>query len=114
MHLFFLAVALSQVWQVVQARGPFLIKVNDTSHIIGNDLWNITIGQTYGTKLYYKNHDCVGKAVGHYVSYSKDGTFHSYVHILTFCRRRGLKPELDVGIGGQENPRLPRCELHRK
>jgi rhamnogalacturonan endolyase len=70
MRLFFLAVAISEAWQAVQAKGPFLLKVNDTEHIIGNDLWNITIGQTYGTKLYYKDHDCVGEAVGHYASYS--------------------------------------------
>ena len=48
---------------------PFL-QINNGSWVIGNDLWNITIGHTYGTKLYYKNHDLVGDAVGHYVSYN--------------------------------------------
>lgn len=49
---------------------PFL-QGNNGSWVIGNDIWNITIGQTYGTKLYYKDHDLVGNAVGHYVSYSQ-------------------------------------------
>lgn len=49
---------------------PFLVTINDTQHVIGNSIWNITIGQTYGTKLYYKGKDIIGNAVGHYVSYS--------------------------------------------
>lgn len=48
----------------------FFQTVNSITHIIGNDLWNITISEVFGTKLYYKNHDLVGDAVGHYVSYS--------------------------------------------
>lgn len=55
---------------VASATGPFFLSLNSTTHVIGNDLWNITIGPTYGTKLFYKNKDIVGKAVGHYVSYS--------------------------------------------
>jgi hypothetical protein len=51
--------------------GPFYLKISDTQHVIGNDLWNITIGPMYGTKLFYKKKDIVGNAVGHYVSYSK-------------------------------------------
>ncbi|KAH1316660.1 hypothetical protein LV164_008050 [Aspergillus fumigatus] len=54
----------------VHAKGPFLQKVDDTTHIIGNDLWNVTIGRQYGVKLYYKGKDLVGDAVGHYVSYN--------------------------------------------
>lgn len=50
---------------------PFLIKVNNETAIIGNDLWNATIGRQYGTKLMYKGVDLVGNAVGHYVSYSQ-------------------------------------------
>lgn len=38
---------------------------------MGNDVWNMTQGRQYGVKLYYKDHDCVGDAVGHYVSYSE-------------------------------------------
>lgn len=53
------------------ATGPFLKVVDNSTWVIGNELWNVTQGQTYGTKLYYKDHDCVGDAVGHYVSYSE-------------------------------------------
>jgi hypothetical protein len=77
------AVAILAVIQRAQGKGPFLQTINATQHIIGNDLWNITIGSTYGTKLYYKGHDCVGQAVGHYVSYSNDP------------RRSGIKSQLD-------------------
>ncbi|KAL3426542.1 Rhamnogalacturonate lyase 1 [Phlyctema vagabunda] len=49
---------------------PFLIKINNETALIGNDFWNVTIGRQYGTKLYYKGVDLVGKAVGHYVSYN--------------------------------------------
>jgi rhamnogalacturonan endolyase len=51
--------------------GPFLKEVSHTTWIIGNDVWNVTQGRTYATKLWYKDRDCVGSAVGHYVSYSK-------------------------------------------
>jgi rhamnogalacturonan endolyase len=54
-----------------RATGPFLTDVGNSTWIIGNELWNLTQGQQYATQLYYKNHDCVGDAVGHYVSYSK-------------------------------------------
>lgn len=57
--------------------GPFYLKINDTQHVIGNDLWNITIGPIYGTKLFYKQKDIVGNAVGHYVSYSLPPNFPS-------------------------------------
>lgn len=52
------------------ASTPFFIKLSDTEHVIGNHIWNITIGPTYGTKLFYKNKDIVGNASGHYLSYS--------------------------------------------
>jgi len=50
---------------------PFLINVNNSTAIIGNDLWNVTLGPQYGKKLFYKGADRVGRAVGHYVSYSE-------------------------------------------
>ncbi|GES65207.1 rhamnogalacturonase [Aspergillus terreus] len=52
------------------AKGPFLQKIDDSTHVIGNDLWNVTIRQQYGVKLFYKGQDLVGDAWGHYVSYS--------------------------------------------
>jgi rhamnogalacturonan endolyase len=50
---------------------PFLIKISDNSYIIGNDVWNLTIdGRGFGKKLWYRGVDLVGRASGHYVSYS--------------------------------------------
>jgi len=66
-----LFVILLSVACVVKARDPFLITVDNQTHIIGNDIWNVTIGSKYGTKLFYKGVDLVGNATGHYVSYSK-------------------------------------------
>jgi rhamnogalacturonan endolyase len=50
---------------------PFLKTVDNHTHIIGNDIWNLTIGEHFGTKLWYKGVDLVGNASGHYVSYSE-------------------------------------------
>lgn len=52
------------------ATGPFFTQVSDDSWVIGNEIWNLTQGATYGVQLYYQDHDCVGDAVGHYVSYN--------------------------------------------
>lgn len=49
---------------------PFLKSLNSTTGwVIGNGLWNITIGDVYGTKLLYEGQDLIGKAVGHYSGY---------------------------------------------
>lgn len=52
---------------------PFLIPRNSTNGgwVIGNGLWNITIGDVYGKKLYYGGRDLIGNAVGHYSGYGK-------------------------------------------
>ncbi|KAB5562813.1 polysaccharide lyase family 4 protein [Coniochaeta sp. 2T2.1] len=63
-------VAASLAAVVAAATGPFLTAVDNQTWIIGNDVWNMTQGPIYGVKLYYKDHDCVGDAVGHYVSYN--------------------------------------------
>lgn len=55
----------------VSTVGPFFLELSTTEHVIGNGIWNITIGPTYGTKLFYKNKEIVGDAQGHYLSYSK-------------------------------------------
>ncbi|KAK3941932.1 polysaccharide lyase [Diplogelasinospora grovesii] len=52
------------------AAGPFLKTVDSQTWVIGNEIWNMTQGSIYGVKLYYKERDCVGRAVGHYVSYN--------------------------------------------
>ncbi|KAL4867523.1 hypothetical protein BDV12DRAFT_171094 [Aspergillus spectabilis] len=51
-------------------QGPFLDQVDNQTWVIGNELWNLTRGPQYGVKLFYKDHDCVGDAFGHYVSYN--------------------------------------------
>ncbi|GAP91340.2 putative rhamnogalacturonate lyase [Rosellinia necatrix] len=52
------------------AISPFLNQVDNQTWVIGNGLWNLTQGPKYGVKLFYKDRDCVGDAVGHYVSYN--------------------------------------------
>lgn len=54
-----------------RAAGPFLSQVDSETWVLGNELWNLTQQRTYGVKLFYKERDLVGDAVGHYVSYSK-------------------------------------------
>ncbi|KAF2715454.1 polysaccharide lyase family 4 protein [Pleomassaria siparia CBS 279.74] len=48
----------------------FLKQIDNSTWIIGNGLWNVTQNKQYATKLWYKEKDLVGKAVGHYVSYN--------------------------------------------
>lgn len=69
--MFFLLLLSLSVACVVRAREPFLIAIDKQTHVIGNDIWNVTIGRAYGTRLFYKGIDLVGNATGHYVSYSK-------------------------------------------
>jgi len=65
------AVVFVPFLHIVQAaNGPFLTSLSSNQWMIGNDIWNMTQGPKYGTKLFYKGQDCVGNAVGHYVSYS--------------------------------------------
>lgn len=65
------AAAVDAATRVVgRATGPFLTQLDNQTWVIGNEVWNLTQQVTYGVKLYYKDHDCVGDAVGHYVSYS--------------------------------------------
>ena len=68
--MLFKSLLLAVLPQIVLCAGPFLLSLNDTQHVIGNDIWNITIGRQYGVKLFYKDHDLVGNAVGHYASYN--------------------------------------------
>ncbi|KAH0424658.1 rhamnogalacturonate lyase [Colletotrichum camelliae] len=57
---------------VSAGKGPFLEQINDSTWVIGNDVWNLTQGSLYATKLYWTGvpgADLVGSAVGHYVGY---------------------------------------------
>ncbi|KUI54168.1 Rhamnogalacturonate lyase [Cytospora mali] len=52
------------------AKGPFLTDLGNQNWIFGNDLWNVTEGPYYATKLFstiLPGHDLVGSAYGHYV-----------------------------------------------
>lgn len=49
----------------------FFKEVGNSTWVIGNDVWNVTQNIQYANKLWYKGKDRVGKAVGHYVSYSR-------------------------------------------
>ncbi|KAK8073851.1 hypothetical protein PG994_004750 [Apiospora phragmitis] len=50
--------------------GPFFQDLGNETWVIGNEIWNMTQGRQYGVELYYKDHDCVGDAVGHYVNHN--------------------------------------------
>ena len=70
------ALKSSLVWgllsvQSALAAGPFFQKLSSTDYILGNDIWNITVGRTHGRKLFYKDVDLVGIAAGVYVSHSQ-------------------------------------------
>lgn len=49
----------------------FLKDLGNSTWILGNGIWNVTQKRQYANQLYYKGEDRVGKAVGHYVSYSR-------------------------------------------
>ncbi|KAF2093322.1 polysaccharide lyase family 4 protein [Rhizodiscina lignyota] len=70
LSLYLLSFCLQSFASPTKAGEPFLKALNSSAWIIGNDIWNLTIAQTYGTKLMYKGYDLVGEAVGHYVSYN--------------------------------------------
>jgi len=56
--------------------GPFFQSLDSSSGwIIGNDLWNITIGQVYGKKLFFQGQDLIGNAIGHYAGYGMNDRF---------------------------------------
>ena len=53
----------------VACKGPFLTQVDTQTWVFGNDLWNLTEGKYYATKLFSSilpGHDLVGAAAGHY------------------------------------------------
>ncbi|KAI5256298.1 hypothetical protein E4T42_01532 [Aureobasidium subglaciale] len=47
---------------LVSARSSFLQQTGTSTWVIGNDIWNITQGPIYGTKLYYQDKDAIGEA----------------------------------------------------
>jgi rhamnogalacturonan endolyase len=61
-------------------RSSFLQQTNNNTWILGNNIWNITQGPIYGTKLYYQGKDAIGSAAGHYVGAGIDyvSAIHDY------------------------------------
>lgn len=51
----------------VVARSSFLQQISNDTWVLGNDVWNITQGPIYATKLFYQGKDAIGSAAGHYV-----------------------------------------------
>ncbi|KFY34829.1 hypothetical protein V494_06435 [Pseudogymnoascus sp. VKM F-4513 (FW-928)] len=102
MRFSILASALAVAAQV-HAKGPFLKTVGPEEHIIGNDIWNVTIGRQYGTKLFYKGRDIVGDAVGHYASYNGAA---SDLNWTTVSIHKQTKDFLDISFEASEG------ELH--
>ncbi|KAL3468837.1 polysaccharide lyase family 4, domain III-domain-containing protein [Aspergillus californicus] len=84
---------------LAEAKGPFLQKINDTQHVIGNDHWNLTVGYQYGTKLYYKGKDLVGDAVGHYVSYNGAASDLAWTSVEIY---KQTKDYLDIQFNATE------------
>jgi hypothetical protein len=62
-----LALILSNVHA---ANPPFFNKIAPKVHILGNDVWNVTVSRVVANKLFYKGVELVGRARGHYASYS--------------------------------------------
>lgn len=56
----------------VVGRGPFLQQTSNVTWVLGNDIWNITQGPIYATKLFYQGEDAIGSAAGHYVGAGND------------------------------------------
>jgi hypothetical protein len=56
-------------------RRPFLQQTSNNTWILGNNIWNITQGPIYGTKLYYQGKDAIGSAAGHYVGAGMNSIF---------------------------------------
>jgi rhamnogalacturonan endolyase len=52
---------------LVVGRSSFLQQISNNTWVLGNDIWNITQGPIYGTKLYYQGKHAIGSAAGHYV-----------------------------------------------
>ncbi|KAH6645195.1 polysaccharide lyase family 4, domain III-domain-containing protein [Truncatella angustata] len=54
---------------------PFLTQIDSSTWVFGNDIFNVTQGSTYATKVYYRGHELVGTAVGHYMGYDGENNF---------------------------------------
>jgi hypothetical protein len=85
--------------------GPFLTQLDNQTWVFGNDLWNVTEGPYYATKLYSSilpGHDLVGTAYGHYAGIGETKIRLKMLHavasaVLTSLRWRE-QPGMDVRV----------------
>lgn len=61
----------------VVARNSFLQQTSNGTWVLGNDIWNITQGPIYATKLFYQGEDAIGSAAGHYVGAGNNCFFNT-------------------------------------
>lgn len=92
----FFALSLGQFVSTATAFSPFFQQVSDAQWVIGNDVWNITISSTYGKKLFYKEKDLIGDAVGYYASTSKCFCFNVLRHFNSQWSTQGIVRGLQV------------------
>lgn len=78
----------------------FLEQINSTLWIFGNDLWNITQGPVYATKLYYDGSDAIGTAVGHYVGWDGENNLRWTSANITSRGTNYVEISFNAGKGG--------------
>ncbi|KAK8050992.1 polysaccharide lyase family 4 protein [Apiospora rasikravindrae] len=83
-------------------RRLFLEQIDNTTWTFGNDLWNVTQGAVYASKLYFRGSELVGSAAGHYMGYDGENNF---VWTSAAITSQG-KDYIDVGFSCEEG------ELH--
>jgi hypothetical protein len=84
------------------AKGPFLQQLSPTQWVFGNEIWNLTQGPTYATKLQYQGDDAVKGAPGHYAGYGMlTPSLHDPFKAITTTSAVGIfnndKPEIRLG-----------------
>jgi hypothetical protein len=80
--------ALLNVVGVVLAN-PFFKELGPARWSIGNELWSIEIGKTYGTNLVYERKDLIGVAKGFYAGYGEYIPHRSLTETSLICLQMG-------------------------
>lgn len=92
---------------------PFFQQLGSARWAIGNSIWNITLTNLYGNKLYFQNRELVGAAKGHYAGYGELPFSSLRQEMLTSWRRR-KQFHLEFGKNPQEGKRIPGCCIHER
>lgn len=79
------------------AATPFLTQLNSSTWVFGNDLFNVTQGSVYATKVFYGGHELVGTAAGHYMGYGE------YSIALAINRNNPLRTIDTILADGENN-----------